>query len=190
MATETFKLFWSPSNQEHNVGVGGYNEESEMHALAAIGAKLLRHMRGAPFTVRVSRPEWGLDRVIKESNGWGADLHLCTHSNAGQVGTVAYYHDGSVAGRRLADDLQRRIAPLSPGKDLGLRDDFTLYPTAGLAELRETKAVAALVEVGAHTDPTEARWIKAERAVIGFACVAAVCDYEGLHYDLPRGPRG
>lgn len=107
------KVYLSPSNQEHNAGVGKYTtEEKRMHALAKMVAPLLK-ARG--FQTRKSVETWEMAQVVADSNRWGADIHVCIHTNAGGGdGTVAFY--GSERGKKLTSAIYKQVAPLSPAR--------------------------------------------------------------------------
>ena len=135
------KVYLSPSNQEHNAGVGKYGtEEVRMHELAAMVAARLK-ARG--FAVKVSQPQWEMGTVCADSNSFGADAHVCIHTNAGGGdGTVAFY--GSAAGKRLNEAIYKYVAKESSGADEGVRS----WP--GLYEIANTHAPCAYLELFFH----------------------------------------
>jgi N-acetylmuramoyl-L-alanine amidase len=177
------RIYLSPSNQEHNIGPPFYGtEERRMHQIARDLSTILE---AAGYACKISRPRMELGQVTNDSNAWRADLHMCIHSNV-PAGTVAYYHHAAVAGRRFAGCLYGRIAPLTPPPDLGIRDDYTLYPRSGLWELHEAKAPAALIELDSHAIAKRARWIVRHRSLLALGLALAVADYYRVPLTLPR----
>lgn len=144
------RVYLSPSNQEHNVGVGNYGtEESRMHQLArCVTGKLLRY--DGKFISRKSQPDWDMDKVCRDSNDWKSDVHICIHTNAGSSsadGTVAFY--GSERGKKLTTCLYQYVRSESPGSDSGI------LPYPGLYEIRHTDAPCAYLELFFHTNKVE-----------------------------------
>lgn len=173
------KVYLSPSNQEHNAGKGSYGtEEEQMHRLARmVASRLRRH----DILVRKSVESWDMPRVVADSNQWGADIHVCIHTNAGGGdGTVAFY--GSAAGLKLTKAIYKYVAPLSPGSDEGIRQ------WGGLYEIAYSHAPCAYLELFFHDNSKEvAAYL---RAVMAYADAIAhgICDYLGVewHQDKPR----
>ena len=172
------RIYLSPSLQQHNPYVTGGVESTHMREVGNLTRELLNET--GRYVVRMSPVAWQnlsdsdyLGRVVGDSNTWTADLHIALHSNAGgagAAGTDTYYAAGSAAGKRLATLIQRRVGPVSPGKDHGLH-------TADFYELLHTHAPAALVEVAFHTDPKDAKSIAATPGLYAMAIAEAVCDY-------------
>jgi N-acetylmuramoyl-L-alanine amidase len=173
------RVFFSPSQQEHNVGAGKYGRESDRcRIICKMAAELLK---GIPdVETRVAADYTALDEpadylsAVRESNRWEADVHVAVHSNAagkGADGTDTFYFANSARGKRLASCLQRRVGPVSPGSDGGI------HAQSGWAELNNTSAVACLIEVGFHTDPADAVSIIAQPGLYAAALADGICDY-------------
>lgn len=177
-------VYLSPSTQQGNLGVGDYgSEERRMNIIADF---IVPRLQAHGLTVFRNQPSMTLAQVIADSNRKRADIHVAVHSNAASSpraeGTEVWYFPGSVRGKKLADAMYRRVAPLSPGRDRGIKG------SSSLAELQKTRAPAVIVELGFHTNPQEAKWIMEEPKTIAEALVRGVIDYFGLPYLAPPAP--
>jgi N-acetylmuramoyl-L-alanine amidase len=176
--------------QEHNVGVGDYGTEMDRMRQVANAARQRLEARGV--AVRMSPKCWAyldpndtLYRVVKHSNEWGADLHICIHSNAGPKGadgTMTMYYPGSVEGRRIATLIQNRVAPLSPGSDIGL----VTYPV--FYETRAAKAPVAYLELAFHTNYADAQSVIDHHTAYGRAIAEACLVYLARRPKVPAAP--
>ncbi|MGN0504514.1 MAG: N-acetylmuramoyl-L-alanine amidase [Ruminococcus sp.] len=178
------KIFLSPSLQESNPYVGGGNEEYYMNLVADAMEPYLR-ASGIDF-VR-NNPEDSLTKTINDSNAGNYDLHLAIHSNASSAsnpgantGVQVYYYPTSNNGRRLANVIADNYKGLyyDPNK-------VATIPTTNLAEVRRTKAPAALVEVAFHDNPTDAQWIRNNIDGIAQTLSRSVADYLGVPFVTP-----
>ncbi|WPD20167.1 N-acetylmuramoyl-L-alanine amidase [Thermaerobacter composti] len=175
------KVYLSPSVQEHNVGVGDYGTEEQR--MQVIGALVETYLRANGFDVRRNRPEMSLKDIIIDSNRYQPDAHVAIHSNAGGgEGTEAWYYPGSEQGRKLAQAVYDEVAPLSPGKDRGLKTSSVF------AELRSTVAPAVILEVGFHDNPADAAWIMSQPRQIAKAIARGICRYFGKAFKDPDTP--
>jgi N-acetylmuramoyl-L-alanine amidase len=167
------KVYLSPSNQEHNVGKGAYGtEEEQMHALAK---RIAARLRDRGFLVRKSEPQMEMYQVTADSNNWDADCHVCLHTNAGGGdGTVAFY--GSAKGKALSEAIYKRVAPLSPGKDEGLKS----WP--GLYEIARTSCPCAYLELFFHDNAGEVADYLADEAAYADAVARGICDFYGVKW--------
>ena len=173
------RIYLSPSDQYANpvaAPVGG-SELDWARKAADQAAALLRTIPGVEVKVGA---DWTprLDeyaRRVEDSNAWGADLHVCFHSNAGQGGTMVCTYPGADS-RRLGAAILREVAPLTPSADPGLVDRDDLY------ELNGTDAVAVLIELDRHDTPDGAAVIKrlVEDGTYAAAVVRGICSYAGL----------
>lgn len=173
------RIYLSPSDQYANpvaAPVGG-SELDWARKAADQAAALLRAVPGVEVKVGA---DWTprLDeyaRRVEDSNAWGADLHVCWHSNAGQGGTMVCTYP-SADSHRLGQAILREVAPLTPGADPGLVDRSDLY------ELNGTNAVAVLIEVDRHDTSGGALVIKrvVEDGTYAAAVVRGICSYAGL----------
>lgn len=178
------KIFLSPSLQESNPYVDGGNEEYYMNLVADAMEPYLR-ASGIDF-VR-NNPEDSLTKTINDSNAGNYDLHLAIHSNASSAsnpgantGVQVYYYPTSNNGRRLANVIADNYKGLYYDPD-----KVATIPTTNLAEVRRTKAPAALVEVAFHDNPTDAQWIRNNISGIAQTLSRSVADYLGVPFVTP-----
>lgn len=170
------KLYISQANQAHNAGPGSYTERAGMDAiskeLAAVFAKDKR------FTVKRNSAA-GVDTAeanCAQANAWGASYYVALHSNAGQKGTVAFYHSASSRGKHLAEAIYAAVAGLSPGKEAG----HQVKTMDGFIEIHTPHAPAVLVELEAHDWRTGTTWLTGERDEIAHALYAGICHGVGV----------
>ena len=167
------KVFLSPSTQEKNPYAGGGNEEQYMRLVCDAAAP---HLRNAGVTVKIGGTE-SASKSAADSNAWGAALHVAVHSNAfdGKAdGTITFFYPTSADGKRLAQAVQDRIAPFSPGSD------YAIQGRSNLVELSATKAIAILTELAFHDNPTEAAHIRENYAEYGRLLALGILDYLGI----------
>lgn len=170
------RIYLSPSNQEHNAGVAGYGiEEVRMHEFASRHLAPLLRLRG--MTVRISEPQWDMDKVVGDSNNWGADAHICIHTNAGGGrGAVGFY--GSEAGRKLTATMMQYLSKVTPASDVGVKS----WP--GLYEVRWTRATCAYLELFFHDSAKDVTHYLAHKDDYAEALAHGVCDFYKLPWEL------
>lgn len=152
---DKIKICLWASTQENNIGVLDYgNEEENMFKLCdKVECYLNKY---DVFEVHRNRPEWGLiDNVIQERMV-NPDFVIELHSNAGSKintgeGTEIFCNLENVEGVYIAQQLYNAIAPVSKGKDRGIKDGMHLH------DIRETSATAILVELFFHDNEKEVR---------------------------------
>ena len=173
------KVYISPSNQtenryayaETNEGVQcGRIAEACKAALARSGVGvMLGHMKS-------------MQDKVHESNTYGADLHVCIHTNAfnGQVsGTRMFCFNENGNGMKACKAIFNRLAPITPGTSENIRVNAELY------EVRVPKAPTAYIEVDFHDVPSVAQWIVEHVNLIGEVIAQGICDYFGVTYKQP-----
>ena len=186
------KIYLSPSLQEYNPYVDGGNEEYYMNLIADAMEPYL-NSSGIQFTR--NEPSQKLSQAIAQSNAGNYDLHLALHSNAappalsGQIrGTDVYYYDGSAKGKRAAEIIANNFKAIYPDPN-----KVKTVPTTTLAELKQTRAPAVLLEAAYHDNSADAQWIRDNIDNIARNLVLSLTEYLG--YPLyPReaslSPRG
>jgi len=172
-----YKVYLAPSTQEHNVGVGGYNEEYWMHKIAEVLSELLASYS---IEVKIGRKDQTLQQMVEESNSWGADLHFAIHSDAEDKGTArgatGFYFDGSTKSRKLCECIYNEIAFVTPVEDRGIKPGNHLY------ELRKTNAPACLVETSFHTNKEDVEFITTRYIELAEAAGKGVLKYLGFSF--------
>ena len=165
------KLYISQANQAHNAGPGGYTERAGMDAISKATAAVFA--KDKRFTVKRNSAA-GVDTAAANSdaaNAWGAQYYVALHSNAGMKGTVVFYHSASPRGKRLATELFKAIAKLSPGAETGGR----IQTMDGFIEIHRPNAPAVLIELEAHDWKTGVAWLTGKRLAIARALYEGVC---------------
>ena len=171
------KIYISTSTQERNVGVAPFStEEAEMNKIADILMPLL--IKDGRYEVRRNLPSMDPYQCAKDSNDFGADIHIAIHSNAGGgEGTEVFAYAPNTNSERLARMLYGQIAPLSPGKDRGVKYNKRLIEVGDTVD-----ATACLIELAFHDNEIDATWLAYNHEVIARALYKGVCDYYGYDY--------
>lgn len=178
-------VYLSPSTQEWNPYYSGGNEEYYMNILADYMEPYL-----ISSGIRFARndPEKNVQGAIRESNSGWYDAHLALHSNAGgdeyagklrgvDIYFSPYSKESGILANIIANNMQE-LYPL-PGKSRAL-------PTTSLGEVRETKAVAVLAELGYHDNPEDEAWLKANLESIAENLARSLADYFGIPFIHPQ----
>ena len=121
------RIYISSSTQKHNTGVTPFTtEEAEMNKIADLLMPLL--FRDGRFVTARNTPSMNIYQAAKQSNDFKADIHVAIHSNAGGgVGTEVFAYGPKTNSERFAKALYDQIAPLSPGRDRGVKFNKGLY---------------------------------------------------------------
>lgn len=178
----TPRIFVSPSDQFNNKYAYGNTTEGDQCKMiaAALDAALIRNK----FETNIMQGP-NMATVVKTSNNWGADLHVCVHTNAydGTVaGTRIYAYDKAKTGYQAALKVFNRLAPITPGTSESVQINKTWY------EMVNTWAPCVYCECEFHDNPTSAKWIVEHTDDIGEAIAAGICDYFGVKYIAPSKP--
>lgn len=178
------KIYLSPSNQYANVySYGNTNEMIQCNRIAAHAENALKR---CGFDVKKAPQGQDMNVSIRESNNWGADLHVPIHTNAynGNVtgGTLVMLYDDSAENIKAGKAILNAIAPISPGSD------YTLRYRPELTELNSTRCTSVYLEVEFHDTKQGAKWIVNNTETIGEALAKGICDYYGVKYVTPIIP--
>ena len=167
------KIYLSPSNQDKNIYAAGNTTECDQCNRIAEYAEIALKRNG----YEVKRAPKGQDMyvTIKESNSWGADLHIPIHTNAGGGGgTVVFVYAKESKNLKYAEPIYSALQAITPGTtDYGVR----AYPD--LAELNGTTAIAVYCECEFHDNATYAQWIINHVEDLGEAIAQGVCKADG-----------
>lgn len=174
-------VFLSPSTQQWNQYVNGGNEEQQMNLIADA---MEPYLRSSGITYSRNDPDRDVRGAIADSNSRYYDVHLALHSNAGGgrfagilSGIDIYYSPYSAQSERLADIIVNNLKNIYPNPS-----KVNTLPTTSLGEVTQTRAVAALCELGYHDNPEDAEWIKSNTQSIARSLVQALCDYFGIPF--------
>lgn len=177
------KLYISGSTQENNVGVGEYGTEE--YRMQILSDKVTWYIKQGMGDIQVFRNNgnMSLSETINDSNNKITDYHLALHSNAsGGKGTECYYYYATQRdGKAWATAIYNAVAPLTISSDRGVKADNTLYSN-GLAELRETNAVACLIEIMFHDNLIDVNDYLAKQDQIAKEIAKAIYAYFGIEY--------
>ena len=159
-------IYISPSVQEFNPYIIGGSEELYMNLVTDAMVPDLR-ARGIGFTR--NDPGMNLVQVISRSNAGNYALHLALHSNASPEGMRGvlqgpdvYYFSASEKGRAAAEVIADNLKKIYPDQSL-----VAAIPSTILAELREIRAPAVLIEIAYHDNPADATWVRDNIDAIG-----------------------
>ena len=118
-----------------------------------------------------------MQRAVRESDDWGADVHYVSHTNAFD-GTVRGYrpmiYPGSTRGRRLAQLLMDQRRQIYDGP-------VSLTERSDLYELRVPAAASYYEEHVFHDNAQDARWFHENLRAIAGHTARGLCAY----FDLP-----
>ena len=171
------KIYISPSNQVANLyATGGTNEKAQCHKIAKA---CVEYLQKAGFDVKCTYNDSMYARV-KESNAFGADMHIAIHTNAtgkhnvtGGTQILLYDLKGEryKAGKAVFD----RLAPITPGKSA---EKILAYPD--FYEINSAKGISVYVEAEFHDTKEGSDFIIKNTTAIGEAIAKGVCDYYGV----------
>lgn len=170
------KIYLSPSNQDGNqYAVGNTTEMIQCNRIAQATETALKR---CGFIVKRAVQGQTMQTSINESNNWGADVHICIHTNAGGGnGTMVMVYNKADKNMKYANAIYKEVQAVTPGKiDYGVR----AYPE--LAELNSTNAIAVYIEVDFHDDKTIAQWIIDNTTTVGEAICKGICNAYGVTY--------
>lgn len=169
------RIYISPSDQtENRYAVGDTNEAVQCRRIAeALAAALIR----CGFAAMTNTQDDMYGRV-RQSNEWGADLHLCVHTNAhdGTVkGTRLFCYEPGGEGYRACRAVMDALSPITPGES----DSITIWH---FYEVRCANAPTVYLEVAFHDNPEEAAWIIGNTEAVAEAVCRGICSHYGAAY--------
>lgn len=160
-------IYLSPSSQTANIWTDGTTEAARMQEFSDLVKKGLV---AKGHTVYGSDNSLTLDERIAKSNSLSINAHVAIHSNAGGgKGPEVYYYSGSTNGKSLASNIESKLKALY-GSSRGIKTD-------SLKETKDTKAVAALIEIAFHDNSSDVKWMKDNKQKIADAIVSGICNY-------------
>ncbi len=173
----------NPTNPNAGAEGNGYREQDLVYY---IGKDLEALLNGNPnFEARVSRntPEEtlgtsnssSLSERVRKANEWGADYFISIHANASDItsasGSEAFVYDLSSPAAPLASSILRSLSEATGLSDRGVFARPTLYV------LRRTAMPALLLEVGFITNPSDARLMAENPALISRGIYNGIVSY-------------
>lgn len=170
------KIYISPSDQVKNAYAAGNTTEAIQ--CRKIAKTLVTALKRCGFDVMTNVTD-GMVARVTESNKWGANLHVCIHTNAYNQkvsGTRIFSHDLKGEGYKAAKAVFDVLAPVTPGTS----ENVKAYPE--LYEVRNTTAPCVYVEVDFHDVDSVALWIIEHTEDIAEAICKGICNYYGVTY--------
>lgn len=170
------KIYISPSMQKYNAYAAGNTTEAEQcHRIGEYAAAALKR---CGFDVKLAAASQTAEQNVAESNAWGADYHVCIHTNAasGNARDVVVFTSEANKGDACAYAVYGAIDALDNHKSVyGVR-------TAGYYEIKATKAKCVYIECEFHDNAELAQWIIAHVQELGEAICKGFCVGAGVKY--------
>ena len=172
------KIYISPSNQVGNTyATGGTNEKEQCHKIAKYSVSYLEK-KG--FSVKCT---YNLDMYerVKESNSFGADLHVAIHTNATSKhnvtgGTQILLYNLSGERKKVGQAVLNRLAPITPGKSAE-----RLIEKPDFYEINSAKGITVYCECEFHDTKEGSDFIRKNTKAIGEAIAKGICDYYNIN---------
>lgn len=171
------KIYLSPSDQLSNpYAYGGTNEARQCRKIAA-ACKTALERNGFEVKTSFADGSNAMYERVRESNAWGADVHVCIHTNAGGGrGCVVFVASKSSERMKYAQPVFDAIDAITPYRSVyGIREK-QFY------EIRNTTGTCIYCECEFHDSPDTARWIVEHTDDIGEAICRGICRAAGRNY--------
>lgn len=171
------KIYISPSNQVGNTyATGDTNEKEQCHKIAKA---CVSYLKSKGFSVKCTYKDDMYERV-KESNSFGADLHVAIHTNATVKhnvtgGTQILLYSLTDERKKVGQAVLDRLAPLTPGKSAE-----RLIEKPDFYEINSAKGVTVYCECEFHDTKEGSDFIRKNTTEIGEAIAKGICDYYGV----------
>ena len=174
------KVFLSPSEQFDNRYAYGNTTEGVQCGKIAKACEAALERCGIQVMLQ---HEGTMASKCQASNRFGADLHVCIHTNAfnGSVsGTRMFCYNADGKGYKACKAIFNVLAPFTPGTSENIRPNPSLY------EVRVPSAPTAYIEVDFHDVPSVAKWIIENTTEIGEKIAEGICSYFGVAYKTAK----
>ena len=169
------KIYVSPSSQIANTyAAGNTNEAVQCRRIALATVEALKR---CGFEAKTNTGGDMYSRT-KESNEWGAHLHVPIHTNAfnGKLkGTRLFCFDTSGSGYKASAAILKQLQPVVPGESDGIK-------AAQYYEIRNSNAPCAYVEAAFHDNAEQAKWIIDHVDDIAEAICKGICEWAHVTY--------
>lgn len=169
-------IYISPSVQEYTPYIIGGTEESYMNQITDA---MIPYLRASGIGFYRNSPGNTLSQVIAQSNAARYDMHVALRSNASPEnmkgvlqGPDVYFFATSEEGQKAADIFEKHLKDIYPNPSL-----VAVIPTTIFAELRRTKALAVMVNIGYHDNYEDAVWIRDNNNLIAKNLVKSLTEY-------------
>lgn len=171
------KIYLSPSDQIHNAYAYGNTNEAEQCRRIAAACKTALERCGFLVKTNFNDGKNAMYEREAESNAWGADMHICVHSNAGGgKGAEVYISTKDDRHMKPAQAIYNEVKAISPyGSTRGIK-------VGKWHEIVNTNALCVYLETDFHDNKTIAKWIVENTEAIGEAICKGVCETYGVKY--------
>ena len=172
------KIYISPSNQEANLyATGGTNEKEQCHKIARA---CYNYLKNKGFNVKCTYNDNMYERV-KESNSFGADIHLAIHTNATSKhnvtgGTQILLYSLTGERKKVGEAVFNRLSPITPGKSAE-----KLIEKSSFYEINSAKGITVYCECEFHDTQEGSDFIIKNTKLIGETIAKGICDYYGVN---------
>lgn len=168
------KIYLSPSMQKYNAYAAGNTTEAEQcHRIGEFAAAALQR---CGFDVKLAPASQTAEQNVAESNAWGADYHVCIHTNAGGGKDVVVFTSQNNINHPCAKAIYEAIDALDGHKSVyGIRAQ-TFY------EIKATTAKCIYIECEFHDNAALAQWIIDHAKDLGEAIALGFCNGLGKAY--------
>ncbi len=172
------KIYISPSNQVANTyATGNTNEKEQCHKIAKA---CVSYLKNKGFSVKCTYNDDMYERV-KESNSFGADLHVAIHTNATAKhnvtgGTQILLYSLTGERKKVGQSVLERLAPITPGKSAE-----RLIEKPDFYEINSANGITVYCECEFHDTKEGSDFIRENTTQIGEAIAKGICDYYNVN---------
>lgn len=162
--------------QKYNAYAAGNTTEAEQ--CHRIGEYAEAALKRNGFDVKLADASQSAEQNVAESNKWGADYHICIHTNAanGKARDVVVFTANGNTDDKCAVGVYNAIDALDGHKSVyGIR-------SANYYEIKYANAKCVYIEAEFHDNAELAKWIIANAERIGEAIAKGFCAGVGKTY--------
>lgn len=180
-------VFLSPS--DHGVGQNkclhaNCYEDKHTRPIAEVCAK---HLTNSGINVMIGKADQSLYERCRDSNLFGADLHVPIHTNAWSDPEMRYlmfmFYADNDKYRKVFNAVAPELEAVYPGN---VKSKFAVR--TDLAEITKPAAVSLYCELGFHTNRTDCDEFIHNPEVVGKALAKGICKYLGVVFKEVAAP--
>lgn len=162
------KIYLSPSDQHSNITASGHSEADHCLQIAQACEKYLK-LNGFSVKIGNNTKEKTYSARVTESNQFGANLHVCIHTNAGGgKGTLVMCYP-NFRENKYVTNIYNEVSSLTPTVDKGISETKNLY------EINNTNCICVYVECEFHDNKETENWIDANIDNLGKSIAKGIC---------------
>lgn len=179
--SERVRVFMSPS--DHGEGQNkclhsGCYEDKHTRPVAEVCAK---HLENSGIDVMIGTAGQSLSQRCRDSDNFGADLHVPIHTNAWNDPELRYlmfmFYADTAKHRKLFNAVAEELEAVYPGNV-----DSEFRVRTDLGEITMPKAMTLYCELGFHTNKTDSEEFIHNPKVVGKALAKGICKYLGIAF--------